>query len=348
MRRICGGWATIRRDSCSTRGDETTRPTWFCTSLAAIPSAGRPLKWAVIHSRGGAISRFAPWIHGCCSHGSGSKVARDSPSAAHSAEHKQASGTDGRLAPRQHGSPICIPSQMTQYRDGSEPWPQGAWTIFAASTTSLMSLVNERAESDTSRHAPGLWRGPNENVYFFFEPGETRSDSGTGPRVVRVGTHALGSTSRTTLRQRLYQHRGNAGDRGGNHRGSVFRKHVGFALLDADREITCPTWGEGNSAPRDIRAIEQPLEIRVSEVIGAMPSIEDDAGPDSMRGFVERNSIAFLSNFRRHALDAPSAGWLGRHSRSDRVRKSGLWNSNHVDERHAPDFLVRLARLTGT
>jgi hypothetical protein len=85
-----------------------------------------------------------------------------------------------------------------------------------------------------------MW--PGKGVYFFFETGEIRRESGIGPRVVRVGTHALASSSRATLRQRLFQHRGNAGDRGGNHRGSVFRKHVGFALLDPDLESACATW----------------------------------------------------------------------------------------------------------
>ncbi len=217
----------------------------------------------------------------------------------------------------------------------------------------ILDVLGQRAGGVrclSSCTGPMAW--PERGVYFFFEPGETRSDIGTGPRVVRVGTHPLGSASRTTLRQRFHQHRGNVGDRGGNHRGSVFRKHIGFALLDADREIACPTWGEGNSAPRDVRANEQHLETHVSEVIGAMPfvwlAIEDDPGPDSMRGFVERNSIALMSNFGRYALDAPSAGWLGRHSRSERIGESGLWNYHHVDERHAPDFVVRLARLTGT
>lgn len=40
---------------------------------------------------------------------------------------------------------------------------------------------------------------PAKGVYFFFESGEERSTSGTGPRVVRVGTHALISTARTSL-----------------------------------------------------------------------------------------------------------------------------------------------------
>jgi hypothetical protein len=40
-----------------------------------------------------------------------------------------------------------------------------------------------------------LW--PRRGVYFFREQGEDRSDTGDGPRVVRVGTHALkvGSSS---------------------------------------------------------------------------------------------------------------------------------------------------------
>ena len=32
---------------------------------------------------------------------------------------------------------------------------------------------------------------PTRGACFFFEPGEVRTDSGDGPRVVRVGTHAL-------------------------------------------------------------------------------------------------------------------------------------------------------------
>ena len=71
---------------------------------------------------------------------------------------------------------------------------------------------------------------PERGVYFFFEPTETCQESGTGPRVVRVGTHALGLGSRSTLRQRLGQHRGgNTGP--GNHREAIFRLLIGQALL---------------------------------------------------------------------------------------------------------------------
>jgi hypothetical protein len=55
-------------------------------------------------------------------------------------------------------------------------------------------------------------------VYFFREAGETRCDSGNGPRIVRVGTHALKAGSSTKLWTRLSQHRGKSAG-GGNHRG---------------------------------------------------------------------------------------------------------------------------------
>lgn len=75
---------------------------------------------------------------------------------------------------------------------------------------------------------------PPRGVYFFFEPGENRTHSGESPRVVRVGTHALASGSRTTLWNRLSQHQGVRKSGGGNHRGSIFRLHVGTALINRD------------------------------------------------------------------------------------------------------------------
>jgi len=37
----------------------------------------------------------------------------------------------------------------------------------------------------------GRMQWPGRGVYFFREPGEHRSNMGEGPRVIRVGTHAL-------------------------------------------------------------------------------------------------------------------------------------------------------------
>lgn len=195
----------------------------------------------------------------------------------------------------------------------------------------------------------GRLRWPQRGVYFFFEEGEVRSGSGRGARVVRVGTHALKAGSGTTLWNRLSQHRGSARSGGGNHRGSIFRLIVGTALMERDGH-DCASWdNRRSSAPSAIRAAEQPLEREVSALIGAMPflwlPVEDEAGPGSDRGLIERGSIALLSHWGKEPIDPPSEGWLGHHCNRARVRESGLWNANHVDESYDPAFLDRLEQL---
>lgn len=201
---------------------------------------------------------------------------------------------------------------------------------------------------------------PKRGVYFFFEPSEMRSDSGTGLRVTRVGTHALTAKSRTTLWNRLAQHRGVASTGGGNHRGSIFRLLVGTALKQRDAIENSESWGIGSdpgAAARKlgidrstVKNLEHSLEQMVSRHIGAMPflclSVDDAPGGDSLRGLIEQNSIALLSNFERDSLDPPSSSWLGQYSDRPRVRESGLWNNNHVDHAYDTDFLVEFEKLT--
>jgi len=103
------------------------------------------------------------------------------------------------------------------------------------------------------------------------------------------------------------------------------------------------------SAPADIRRLEHDLEQQVSVVIRAMPflwlAVDDEAGPKSVRRYVERNSIALLSNFGRQPVDDPSEGWLGRWCTHPDVGDSGLWNSDHIRERHDPIFLTKMEGL---
>ena len=73
--------------------------------------------------------------------------------------------------------------------------------------------------------------------------------------------------------------------------------------------------------------------------------IDDPPSRDSLRGRIERNAIALLSNLNKPALDAPSPGWRGHHSDRPKVRQSGLWNNNHVDEGYDPSFLRDLEDL---
>jgi hypothetical protein len=165
------------------------------------------------------------------------------------------------------------------------------------------------------------------------------------------------STSGRTLWNRLSQHRGVAKSGGGNHRGSVFRLLVGEALLRRGR-TPVETWGIGSSpadaarvtglATSTVKERERATEAAVSNIIGAMPfvyvRIGDPPGAESMRGVIERNTIALLSNLGKDPVDPPSPAWLGHDSGHERVRGSGLWNNRHVEDQYDPSFLDVLAR----
>lgn len=131
---------------------------------------------------------------------------------------------------------------------------------------------------------------------------------------------------------------------GGNHRGSVFRKRVGEAIIERDRaHDDYPDWATGNTAGRELRESELEMERRVSEFIRDLPflwiEIDDEPGPDSLRAYVEKNAIALVSNFMRDTVDSRASDWLGSSSPVEEIQESGLWNINHVGEEYDPDFL---------
>ncbi len=197
--------------------------------------------------------------------------------------------------------------------------------------------------------AAGRLTWPTWGVYFFFEPGERRTSSGNGLRVVRIGSHALNPGESTTLWGRLRAHRGTlsgASPGGGNHRGSVFRRHVGMALMRRDQWAPAigGRWGRGNSATKDIRDREIPLERAVSDYIGSMPFLWVGVPDRVHRGNIEGNAVALLSNSlcQSNPIDPPSNEWLGHFAANTGVQLSGLWNDQHTAELYAAEFLSTL------
>ncbi|MCX7546218.1 hypothetical protein [Marinicella gelatinilytica] len=188
----------------------------------------------------------------------------------------------------------------------------------------------------------GFMDWPQRGVYFFFENGELRGDSGGGSRVTRIGTHALKAGSKSTLWKRLSQHKGVAKTNGGNHRGSIFRLLIGDALIHKE-QLNFPTWSIGSSGTKEIRDSEIELERKVTNYIGQMPfvclPVNDKAGPTSLRDYFERNAIALISNYGKTPLDTPSNAWLGLNSSREKVFNSGLWNQIHVDKKYDNDFI---------
>lgn len=198
---------------------------------------------------------------------------------------------------------------------------------------------------------------PQQGVYFFFEEGEVRSKSNDF-RVVRVGTHAIRYGTKSTLWQRLMAHRGPIDRRdagGGNHRGSVFRKHLGLAIIHRDGlRADYPKWGKGSNESREVRDKEYPLEKIVSQHIRKMPflwlKVPGEAAPNNMREYIEKNAIGLLSNYglleTGDVIDPPSSHWLGNHHPKREIQKSGLWNVKHVKERlWNPEFLKKFEGL---
>jgi hypothetical protein len=164
--------------------------------------------------------------------------------------------------------------------------------------------------------------------------------------VVRIGTHALASNSRTRLWNRLSRHAGSRRTGRGNHRGSIFRLLVGEALMRKEKAEEPRSWGVGGDPgaagarfgqqAAQVTAAELALEQAVSRHICSMPflfvAVDDEPGPESDRSTIERGAIRLLTNYRRAPLDPPSKSWLGMWSGRERERESGLWNNRHVEE----------------
>ena len=172
-------------------------------------------------------------------------------------------------------------------------------------------------------------------------------------------THAIIDKSKATLWKRLSQHRGFVKSGGGNHRGSVFRKLIGFALAQRGDSDLPKSWGHGGSYSSAVQKLnligldeknaEADLERCVSDYVRQMPflwlNVDDNPSPNSKRKYIERNAIALLSHAKTVKADVPSKQWLGKYCDRPLVQASGLWNNEHVEEDYDPKFLDVMSAL---
>jgi len=182
---------------------------------------------------------------------------------------------------------------------------------------------------------------PRAGVYVFFDASQVSRTALGFPRVVRVGTHAVSQGSSSTLWNRLRTHRGSLNGLG-NHRSSIFRLHVGAAILNRQALIAdYPTWGIGQSASKPTRLQEQEVERQVSRYLADLPflylPVEDAPTKSSDRAFIERNMIGLLTGADM-AVEEPPPRWLGSYSPQESIWKSGLWNIDHLGYLHRDDF----------
>lgn len=181
---------------------------------------------------------------------------------------------------------------------------------------------------------------PKRGVYVFFSENEKRLFSTNRNRIVRVGTHAVSQGSKSTLYNRLKTHKGNS-NLDGNHRSSIFRLHVGNALMNK-LNITCDSWGKDFPSTEVLKKQELDIEKEVSKYIGEMPvlliNIDDKVSKFSDRSYIEQNLIALISG-KYNPIDFYNQSWLGNYSINDSVKKSSLWNVDYTDKGYQQNFL---------
>jgi|GEM_PF-978357 len=176
---------------------------------------------------------------------------------------------------------------------------------------------------------------PPNGVYFFFEKGETLEIDGQQyDRIVRVGTHVKDGN----FPGRIRQHYGNRNSLSGNKNGSVFRKHLGGALM-RKRDPNDPrlnSWllhmGESDSEVEEwvSRCLRNNFSFSCIRV--------DDA---EERLALESGLIALLA---QHPLARMSNNWLGLFAESPVIRSTGIWNTQKVDS--VPLTIAQLHRIS--
>jgi hypothetical protein len=156
---------------------------------------------------------------------------------------------------------------------------------------------------------------------------EARETAHGGRRIVRVGSH----TGAGNLPARVSEH-----FTAENKDRSVFRRHIGRALLSRDGDPFLAQWeldlttraararyaGQVDAAKQ--RAVEAVVTRTIQRYFGfVVLPVADKA---------ERLcwEAGHLATVAQCAVCAPSSHWLGNDSPDARVRESGLWNVRHL------------------
>jgi hypothetical protein len=175
-------------------------------------------------------------------------------------------------------------------------------------------------------------RLPRNAIYFFYEEGEfCRHFDVIRPRIVRVGTHREQNRFPSRIRQHF----------GGNKNGSVFRKHLGGAVLRRRNpdDFRLDKW-----LKQDTPTFKEVEEL-VTNKLAADFTFKCIAVEDKKERLdLEERLIATLA---KCPGCEPSMEWLGHYAASEEIRQSGLWNVQHVysNKRMTQQYLSKLREL---
>ncbi|MGL4987545.1 MAG: hypothetical protein ACRC5H_10485 [Treponemataceae bacterium] len=166
---------------------------------------------------------------------------------------------------------------------------------------------------------------PNNGIYIIFEKGET---FGEFDRIVRVGTH----TGENQLYSRLLQHFVKE-----NKNRSIFRKNIGRCFLNRLQDPYLKLWDLDTTSKADKdnnlklldldyeKEIEQKITTYIQENLSfCVFQVETKA----QRLFWESKIVSTLAKSKELK---PSIDWLGNYSTKEKIRESGLWQVNELN-----------------
>jgi len=189
---------------------------------------------------------------------------------------------------------------------------------------------------------------PKRGIYFFYEAGEIWGHGEDKPRIVRVGTHKSNNfRSRIKEHYLLDEKKMNFdGMKSAPHDRSIFRKNIGRTLLNREEDQYLKIWNKDLMSHanrlkyRSYRDIpkEKKIENKVTRILRAKFSfkfiiIENQSDRIGTKGL----ESSLIGTVARCGLCKPSHDWFGDHSPVQKLRKSGLWQVQHLSDKGIED-----------
>jgi hypothetical protein len=170
---------------------------------------------------------------------------------------------------------------------------------------------------------------PKNGIYIIFEKGEKQSNL---DRVVRIGSH----NGDNRLFARIDEH-----FIGGDHRSSIFRKHLGRCFLAIDKRTDyLLNWDlkikkkvdKARNLDKIDWVLEAKYERKLTDYIRNNFSfiLIEDLTEKVKRKRLEEGLIATFAQSDEKII---SKKWLGKFHPDRKIRASGLWNIQHINGR---------------
>ena len=182
---------------------------------------------------------------------------------------------------------------------------------------------------------------PENGIYFFYEKGEIWGHGDDKPRIVRIGTHKDGNFRNRIKEHYLLDESKMNFDfaQPTPHERSIFRKHIGRALLNQYNDDYLKIWEIDFTTKkardkfghlRDIKK-EKEIESEITRILRENFSFRFiRISSQTERMGTKGLESSLIGTIARCWLCKPSNNWLGNYSPKTQIRKSGLWLVQHL------------------